>query len=448
MASPASHLTLKDVLRKVPFRRLWLSQLVSIFGDFLALFGVISLITFRLHGSAVQVTAVSIAYALPLALLSPFAGVIVDHWNVKRVMIASDLIRGLLILTLVFVMHQMMNAGGGAVSNAVYLRWIYVIFAGIGLVSSFFSPAQSVTVQAIVPCEGLLAANALMSQAFYTVRLIAPTAAGWLISWLSEKSCFYLDSLSFFYSAAIIATLSIVRPPRQNTEKTVRSLTNDFAAGNKFIISHGALGFVFIAMVVAMFVLSSVSPLISIYIRDSMHAGPRLFGAISSMVALGMIIGTQSVNRFARNRAKTAVVLGGLLGLGVGAAFLGLFRNTPMSAVSTFTMGFAIAFVLVPAQTLLQQETPREMMGRVSSSFLSMIAMAQVLGLMVSGYLAQLLGIRQLFVASAFYLALLSAGGWLLLRKTRITTAASGQNLRVVNTRSQAVPAKGPFLDR
>src|SRR5579863_9678023 len=122
MASPASHLTLKDVLRKVPFRRLWLSQLVSIFGDFLALFGVISLITFRLHGSAVQVTAVSIAYALPLALFSPFAGVLLDHWNVKRVMIASDLIRSLLILALVFLMHQMLNAGGAA-SNAVYIRW-------------------------------------------------------------------------------------------------------------------------------------------------------------------------------------------------------------------------------------------------------------------------------------------------------------------------------------
>jgi DHA3 family macrolide efflux protein-like MFS transporter len=424
MVTPAPRLTLKDMLRQVSFRRLWLAQFVSVFGDFLALFGVISLITFRLHGSAVQVTAVSIAYALPLALFSPFAGVLVDHWNVKRVMIASDLIRSLLILALVFLMHQMLNAGGAA-SNAVYIRWTYVVFGGIGLVSSFFSPAQSATVQTVVPREDLLAANVLMSQAFYTVRLIAPTTAGWLISWLSEKSCFYLDSLSFFYSATIIATLGIVRPPRQNTKKTVRSLTNDFVAGNKFIFNHGALAFVFMAMVAAMFVLSSISPLISIYIRDALQAGPRLFGVISSMVGLGMILGTQLVNRFAPNRAKTIVVLGGLLGLGVGAAFLGIFRNTPMSAVSTFTMGFAIAFVLVPAQTLSQQETPREMMGRVSSSFLSMIAMAQVLGLVVSGYLAQLLGIRQLFVASALCLALLAGGGWLLLRKPGAIAAAS-----------------------
>ena len=63
------------ILRDRPFRTLWLAQFVSIFGDFLALFGVISLITFRMHGTAVQVTAVTIAYILPLAVISPVAGV-------------------------------------------------------------------------------------------------------------------------------------------------------------------------------------------------------------------------------------------------------------------------------------------------------------------------------------------------------------------------------------
>src|SRR6478752_9590263 len=107
MASPTqttpTPYTLKTILKYQPFRTLWLAQFVSIFGDFLALFGVISLITFRLHGTAVQVTAVTISYVLPLAVISPIAGVFVDHWNVKRVMIASDLVRAALILLLVFV---------------------------------------------------------------------------------------------------------------------------------------------------------------------------------------------------------------------------------------------------------------------------------------------------------------------------------------------------------
>src|SRR5580765_7925087 len=94
--------TLKTILKYKPFRTLWVAQFVSVFGDFLALFGVISLITFRWHGTALQVTAVIIAYMLPIAIISPVAGVFVDHWNVKRLMIASDLIRAGLILLLVF----------------------------------------------------------------------------------------------------------------------------------------------------------------------------------------------------------------------------------------------------------------------------------------------------------------------------------------------------------
>jgi MFS transporter, DHA3 family, macrolide efflux protein len=393
--------TLKTILQYKPFRTLWLAQFVSVFGDFLALFGVISLITFRWHGTAVQVTTVTIAYMLPLAIISPVAGVFVDHWNVKRLMIASDLIRAVLILLLVFV-HDVAQ--------------ISVIFFVLSAVSSFFAPAQSVTVRTIVPPEGLLAANAMMTQAFYIVRLLSPAAAGALVAWLTEKSCFYLDVASFVFSAAMISGLAIVRPARAQGEKTVKSLTQDFVAGNKFIFTHAGLAFVFIAMAVAMFVLSSFSPLISIYIRDTLHAGTIMFGAISAMVGVGMIVGTQLVTRLARDRSKTNVVLGGLFSLGVGAGLLGAFRNPPLAALSTFIMGFAIAFVWIPAQTMSQQETPPAMVGRVSSTFMSLIAISQVLGLMLSGYLAQKIGIRQVFLACAGTLAVISASGYVMMR--------------------------------
>ena len=393
--------TLKTILKFKPFRTLWLAQFVSIFGDFLALFGVISLITFRWHGTPVQVTTVTIAFVLPMAIISPIAGVFVDHWNVKRLMIVSDLIRAGLILMLVFA-HSVTQ--------------IAAIFIVLSSVSSFFAPAQSVTIRTIVPPEGLLAANALMMQAFYIVRLLSPAAAGALVAWLTEKSCFYLDVASFIFSAAMIAGLSVIRPARAQGEKTVKSLAQDFLAGNKFIFTHAGLAFVFIAMAVAMFVLSSFSPLISIYIRDSLHAGSFMFGAISAMVGVGMIVGTQLVTRLARSGSKSYVVLGGLFLLGAGAGLLGAFRNTPMAALSTFTMGFGIAFVWIPAQTMSQQETPPPMVGRVSSTFMSLISFSQVFGLLLSGYLAQRLGIRAVFIACAGVLAVISAAGYFLMR--------------------------------
>jgi predicted MFS family arabinose efflux permease len=223
----------------------------------------------------------------------------------------------------------------------------------------------------------------------------------------------------------MISRLAIVRPARAQSEKNVKSLTQDFLAGNRFIFTHAGLAFVFLAMAIAMFIMSSFSPLISIYIRDSLQAGTKMFGFISSMVGVGLILGTLLVTRLVRSRSKAHVVLVGLFALGIGALLLGGFRNTPMAALSTFTMGFAIAFILVPAQTMSQQETPPALVGRVSSTFMSLISFAQILGLLLSGILAQMLGIRPLFIACAGVLALISAIGYFMVRGRPAGAASS-----------------------
>src|SRR5450432_905974 len=151
MGSATPQLTFREVLKIRPVRRLWLAQLVSIFGDFLAIFAVFSLVTFQLHGTPTQVSMILVAYLVPLAVVSPLAGVFVDQWNVKWTMILSDVVRGFLVLTLLFVQHD--------------LRAIYGIFFLLSTVSTLFIPAQSVAVRALAPAGGLMAVNALMSQA-------------------------------------------------------------------------------------------------------------------------------------------------------------------------------------------------------------------------------------------------------------------------------------------
>ncbi|MCU1254177.1 MAG: major facilitator superfamily transporter [Candidatus Angelobacter sp.] len=393
--------TFIDVHVRKHFLRLWLAHLVSIFGDMLALFGVQSLITFRLHGTATQVTAIILAYHLPMAIFAPFAGVLVDHWNVKQVMIGSDLLRAVLVLFLVF---------------ATDVRQICLVFAILAIVSSLFSSAQSVALTILVPKDGLLAANARMSQALYAVRLLSPALAALLVTWLTERACFYLDSLSFLFSGAMISTLVIVRATGSR-ERTLRALAFDFFEGNKFIFSHRELTFVSTAMAMAVLVLSCFNPLISIYIRDSLSAGSITFGIVSSMFGFGLLSGTQHVIRIARNTPKTVAVLQGLAAIAVSGAFIGIFSNLPILAAGYLIMGFAMARVVVPSQTLLQETTPPELLGRVSSSFISLTAFAQAFGLLLSGYFAQRLGIRQMFVASAVVLTVVTVGAYFFTRE-------------------------------
>jgi MFS family permease len=391
---------MKAVFAQPAFRTLWLAQFVSVFGDFMALFGVISLITFRLHGTAVDVAAATVAYLAPFSLIAPVAGVLVDRWPVKRVMIASDLVRAVIAGSLVLVTdtHQ-----------------IFAVMALLGLVSSFFGPAQSVAIRVLVKPEDLLSANAMLSQAFYAVRILSPALAGALVAWLSEKACFWIDAGSFVFSAAMIGRLAIVRAaaPKQGS---LRAFGRDFVEGNRFIFTHRGLSFAFLASAAAMFMLSSFSPLISVYVRDTLHAGSLFYGAVSSMVGVGLVVGAQLIQRAARTRPMVQLVLGGLFGIGAGAALLGAFQSNVAAALSTFIIGAAIAFVIVPGQTLSQKETPPAMMGRVSSTFMSLFSVSQVSGLLLSGVLASVLGIRQLFLLCAAALALMSLGGWLWLR--------------------------------
>src|SRR5216683_2409105 len=88
--APPEPLSMSAVLKISMLRRLWYAQIISVFGDFLALFAVIGILTFKLNATAQQITGVQIAYMLPIAILGILAGVFVDRWPLKPTMISSD----------------------------------------------------------------------------------------------------------------------------------------------------------------------------------------------------------------------------------------------------------------------------------------------------------------------------------------------------------------------
>jgi DHA3 family macrolide efflux protein-like MFS transporter len=388
-----------SILRQRPFRTLWLAQVVSIFGDFLAIFAVISHITFVLKGTAADVAVVTVLYMVPLAVIGPVAGVLVDRWRVKRVMVSSDLVRAVLALSLL---------------AARDVQQIGLVLALLGFFSSFFAPAQSVALRTLVPAEDLLAANASLSQAFYLLRIVSPAIAGALVAWAGDSVCYWADAATFVFSASMISRLVIERPPTH--QGSVKKLSHDFADGNRFIFTHRDLSFAFLASAAAMFMLSSFSPLISIYVRDTLHAGTVLYGLISSMVGAGLIAGTLLMQKRAKETPMVKMIVSGLAAVAAGAALLGSFQFLATAAAATFLLGAGIAFVVVPAQTLSQKETPPAMQGRVSSTFMSLFSLAQILGMLLSGVLATRLGIRQLFLVCAAATAMLALVSFAALR--------------------------------
>jgi MFS transporter, DHA3 family, macrolide efflux protein len=408
MTAETKQLSFGEVLALRPVRLLWIAQIVSIFGDFLALFAVLSDVSFRLRASAAQVTLISVAFLIPFALLGPVAGVFVDRWDAKRTMILSDLIRSALAVGLVF-------ASG--------LNQIYAILFALSAVSTFFVPAQTIMIRSVTPREGLMAANALMQQAFQVVRIISPAIAGAMVNWVGARPAYYFDGGTFIFSASMIAAILIKRAaaatetPAPAKSGKLKSILNDLTAGARFIFTHATISFVMLAMAAGMFALSCFAPLIAIYVRDTLKSTEFQFGVINSLIGVGMIFATQFITRFAKNRSKSLLVVAGLVGMGLAVMVMASIGHVAVAAVGAFGIGFGAIFIIVPTQTLMQQETPVELVGRVSSSFMSVLSVSQLLGLIISGSLTQRMGIRNLFFASAAMLVLFGLLGFFRLPK-------------------------------
>ena len=395
-------LSMGDVMRIPMMRRLWYAQTISVFGDFLALFAVISILTFKLHATAQQVTGVQIAYMLPIAILGILAGVFVDRWPLKPTMVASDSIRAVLCL-LLLVCTQVWH--------------FYLALAAISVVSSFFAPAQGVAIRSAVPLHGLRSANALIQQVMFGMRIIGPAIAAFMVAYLGAKSCYLFDSLSFVASACIVASLALVRTVPKPTVSTaedvsaIRKVWLDMKQGFSFIIHHAALFFVILAMAAGMFVIGCFGPLIAIYVRDSLHASTKMFGIVSPMIGLGMLIGINALNTFGKKLSNTLLVYCGLCGIAVGLVILTLLPHVWSTLIGNFIIGMSVAGIIVPAQTLFQQATPPELLGRVGSTFMSIIFAAQIAGLVLSGVLTQHMGVRRVFALCAAMLVVLIVAG-------------------------------------
>lgn len=407
-ATPAAPepLSMAAVLRIPVMRRLWYAQIISVFGDFLALFAVIGILTFRLHGTPQQITGVQIAYLLPIAILGILAGVFVDRWPLKPTMVVSDLARAALVLLLL---------------RATSVWHFYVILAAISIVSSFFGPAQGVAIRSAVPLHGLRSANSLMQQVMFGMRIIGPAIAAFLVASFGPVSCYLVDAASFLGSACLIASVALHRPagPAQTAATTddayppsgVARVLSDMKQGISFIVHHAALLFVILALAAGMFVLGCFGPLIAVYVRDSLHASTRVFGIASAMIGIGMFLGINTLNTFGKNLKATLLVYSGLTGIALGLILLTGLTHVWSTILGDLIIGFAVAGIILPAQTLIQQETPPALMGRVGSTVMSAIFTAQIAGLIVSGQLAERIGVRHVFAVCAVLLVILIAAG-------------------------------------
>jgi MFS family permease len=157
--------------------------------------------------------------------------------------------------------------------------------------------------------------------------------------------------------------------------------------------------------------------LLSVYVRDVLSSTATVFGFLNSCVGIGMIAGTMVLRRISRRVTPRFMVAYGLAGMGLTVLVTAFFGTVASTGIGMLGLGVCAAMVMVTTQTLLQQETPHELLGRVTSAMWCLLALAQVLAMLGAGPVAQVIDIRNLYFASAAMLFVIGGVGYAWLRR-------------------------------
>jgi MFS family permease len=376
----------RELLALRDYRLLWAGQVTSNFGD--ALTNLALLITAqRLTGSVTAVAVTAIAVALPQLLFGPVAGVYADRWNRKVVMIVSDLVRGVLVLGFLLVEDpgQMWLLYGLAFLQAT--------------VGTFFNPAKSAFLPAIVGEERLLVANSV-GETSRVIAMLAGTALAGLIAGFGDllRIVFVVDAATFIASGLLemrIATDG--RPERVGPPRRVGA---DLAAGLRLVASSRVLAGVLVGGAVLMFGLGAVNVLLVPFVIDDLALSEAWFGVLEGAQVASMVMAGGLMVVLARRLRATTVVSWALAGLGVVVASISLADGAWSLVVVLFAAGWFVTPLQASVSTLVQSEVAGEMRGRIGSLLGTALTSANVVSMAAAGVAAAAIGVRGVFVAA------------------------------------------------
>jgi predicted MFS family arabinose efflux permease len=433
------------------FRRLWTGQVVSEVGDWLNNIAVLALVIqlAGARGVGLAVALYAIARHLPLFLFGPVAGVVVDRVSRRRVMIAADLARAALALG--FLLAARLSS----------LAVIYAVGAALFSVSAFFNAAKRAAIPNLVEgTDALLSANSLSASTTAATIAVGSALGGVVATALGRDTLFFLNALTFVASAEMIRRIRKAVSSRQRAESSpvddgrvdrtpglelqtpeltaqrspLTAYFSDFREGLSYVRRDRILSAVFVAAAGWGLGNGAARALYSIFgarLGEQAAAGwgaglravaerPTDFGISVLFVAMGVggVLGAPLARRFNRGGSGD---LGARMGRSLTLDGCGLllfsFMPSLLGAAAVLIareMNFAIWWTA--QQTLVMRRTEDRFAGRVFASFETLTTLTMVGSILVSGEVADRLGIRPV-AAGGGSVVILSGLLWFVLRR-------------------------------
>ena len=395
-------MTLFKSLTVRSFALLWSGQQLSALGD--SIYRVaLAWWVLEKTGSATAMSTIFIFASAPMLIFLLIGGVAVDRYPRARVMLMSDVVRGLLI-GIVAVL---------SFTHRLEVWHIYLVSLSFGIAGAFFGPAYRAIVPEILPRELLPSANGLMTMSLQLADIAGPALGAFVVSKSGSPTAFTIDSLSFLISILCLAPLvRLALSPQAPKER--KSVLHDFREGVEVVRKSSWLWITIVIASLGNITLSApLAIALPFLVKNHLHGGVGSLGLIYSTISagsiVGTILGTVWLERTSSLRARGLFAYGLWIAGGLLIVVFGLPVSIYAVAAAAFLVGAAFIVPTLIFMTTLQELIPGKVLGRVMSIVtVGSVALVPV-GSGLVGWATDHVGAPTIFILSGVLTASLAA---------------------------------------
>jgi MFS family permease len=372
------------------FRKLWIGQLVSASGSAVTTVALPLVAVVTLQASAVEMGALSAISIAPHLVFGLPAGVWVDRWSRRRVLIWTDIGRLLLLGSVPIA----------AAMDVLRIEQLYVVAVLTGVLTLLSDTASQTMIPLLVPREDLMRANSAALLNLNLASTLGPSAAGFLVQVLTAPFAIVIDAASYVVSA--VASYLIREPDR--VPPPPRSELR-LSAGLRVLFGHPMLRPLVISAGIAAMAGAMQGPLIVLFLIRELHRSPAFVGLTLTAFGAAAVAGTVVAGPWCRRVGLGRSYLSGVFLASLNGVLLFTGR-TPLILLGQVLAGLGMSLFGVPQRTLRQALAPDHLLGQVTASWRTLVIGGQTAGAALSGVLATAIHIRPtLLIATAGMLA-------------------------------------------
>jgi MFS transporter, DHA3 family, macrolide efflux protein len=384
-----------DLLRCRNYTIMLIGNLISRFGD--SLDGIAyGWMVYMLTGSKLLLGTLFAVNAIPNIIFGPFAGVLADRLNKKRLIIFSYVGRGV-IVSITAMMYMM----------GVLKPWHLFLFTACNsTLETLMSPALISLLPLIMKKEMFLSANSFSSSMSKIAELIGTASAGVVIALIGISGAIYIDGATFFIAALFISLIQISTPKEEGKKLTFKAYISDLKEGANFIKGSKLIRISISLFALMNFCLAPINVLMPVFTKDILKGGPEVLSAMGVAFAIGSILGGLVISQIGYRYKISSLIIGSTLLFGITYALMVLPGNVIKSEIYSksiavlcfFFIGILMTSIISPISTYLMSNTDRSILGRVSSIMNMISCSATPLGSAVTGVITEYISVSAIFL--------------------------------------------------